>query len=395
MHFDSNLEKIVNDTILNIKSKSYKGYDPYDALTSPYIYKYKKSNNFSLFMTVFFRFSPIDMRRALKTPEAVNPKALGLILSSYVKLINLGFDLKTRELNTLVALLIKYRSKNYSDISWGYPFPWKNRWRLVEKFEPSIVSTSFAANSLLDYYSLTNNNFLLEISEKACNFIIKNLKSKKFDTGICFEYMPGDKTVVLNASALGASLLARVSEFTQNRLFRDKAQAAFNFILSRQLDNGRWEYSYDYVTDRPRSQTDWHQGFILDSLMNYIKISEGKNIIDQIKLGASFYEKQFRQDGSSFWRHNQMDYPINIHNQAQGIITFSRLSHYFPEYLEVAERILEWTLDNLYSNKGTFFYQKGRFLKNKIIYIRWSQAWMLLAMATYLEACRNNNETIS
>ena len=207
--------------------------------------------------------------------------------------------------------------------------------------------------------------------------------------------MPGDKTVVLNASALGASLLARVSDYTKNRRFRDKAQAAFNFVLSRQLGDGRWEYSYDYVTDRPRSQTDWHQGFILDSLLSYIQKSKDKNIMDQIKLGANFYKKQFRHDGSSFWRYNQMDYPINIHNQAQGIITFSRLSHYFPEYLEVAERILEWTLDNLYSNNGTFYYQKGRLLKNKIIYIRWSQSWMLLAMTTYLEACKNKNETIS
>jgi len=395
MSLNLKLERIISDTITNIKSKSYKGYDPYDALTSPYVYRYKDSNNLSLLMTVLFRFSPVNMRSALKTPEAINPKALGLIISSYVKLINLGIDLKIKEIDYLVALLVKYRSKNYSGISWGYPFPWRNRWRLVEKFEPSIVSTSFAANSLLDYYVLSKDNFLLDLSEKACDFIINNLESKEFNSGICFEYMPGDKTVVLNASALGASLLTRVSDYTDNRRFRDKAKAAFDFILSRQLDNGRWEYSYDYITDQPRKQTDWHQGFILDSLLNYVQKSRDKNVINQLGLGAKFYRRQFREDGSSFWRYNQMDYPINIHNQAQGIITFSRLSHYFPEYLELAEKILGWTLENLYSNEGTFYYQKGRFFKNKIIYIRWSQSWMLLAMATYLEACKNKNETIS
>jgi len=395
MSLNVKLKIIVPETISNIQSNLYKGYDPYDALTSPYLYKYKNLSNISLLMTLFLRFSPINIRKALKTPEAINPKALGLIISSYVKLINLGFGIKTTEIDNLIKLLIKYRSKNYNGISWGYPFPWQNRWRLVEKFEPSIVSTSFAAHSLLDYYDLTKNRSLLMIAEKACEFLIHNLQTKKFEEGICFEYLPGDKTVVLNASALGASLLNRVSEYNGNNDLKDMSRKAFDFILSRQLSNGCWDYSYDYITDKPRQQTDWHQGFILDSLLNYIDKSKDTKIIDQIRRGALFYQRQFRDDGSSYWRYNQMDYPINIHNQAQGIITFSRISLYFPEYLNLAEKIMSWTLSNLYSNKGSFYYQKGRFFKNKIIYIRWSQSWMLLAMATYLEASKRKNETIS
>jgi len=38
----------------------------------------------------------------------------------------------------------------------------------------------------------------------------------------------------------------------------------------------------------------------------------------------------------------------------------------------------------MWSKKGYFYYQKHRFYTNKISYMRWSQAWMLLAISRNL-----------
>ncbi len=50
----------------------------------------------------------------------------------------------------------------------------------------------------------------------------------------------------------------------------------------------------------------------------------------------------------------------------------------------LADKVLNWTIANMQDKKGYFYYQKYRFYKIKIPYIRWSQAWMFYALTTYL-----------
>ena len=78
-------------------------------------------------------------------------------------------------------------------------------------------------------------------------------------------------------------------------------------------------------------------------------------------------------------------YPIDIHNQAQGIITFSKLSEFDDKYGNFAETILKWTINNMQDKKGYYYYRKYKHFTNKISYMRWGQAWMLLAFAEYLK----------
>ena len=50
-----------------------------------------------------------------------------------------------------------------------------------------------------------------------------------------------------------------------------------------------------------------------------------------------------------------------------------------------AEKIAKWTIENMQDEKGYFYYQKWPFLTNKIAYMRWGQAWMMLALSTLFE----------
>lgn len=88
------------------------------------------------------------------------------------------------------------------------------------------------------------------------------------------------------------------------------------------------------------------------------------------------------------WRYPVL-YPIDIHNQAVGIITFSKMSTYSSLSKDVTSEIIEYTLSNLYNKKkGYFYYQKRKFFTNRIDYIRWNQSWMLLALAYYIKSIK-------
>jgi hypothetical protein len=42
-------------------------------------------------------------------------------------------------------------------------------------------------------------------------------------------------------------------------------------------------------------------------------------------------------------------------------------------------------LANMRDGRGYFYFQKHRWYTNRIPFIRWSQAWMLLALSMFLE----------
>ena len=73
--------------------------------------------------------------------------------------------------------------------------------------------------------------------------------------------------------------------------------------------------------------------------------------------------------------------PNDIHNQAQGIIVFAKLSAIDKSYMELSRNIASWTINNMRDKTGFFYYQKYPYLTNRVSYIRWAQAWMLYALS--------------
>ena len=90
-----------------------------------------------------------------------------------------------------------------------------------------------------------------------------------------------------------------------------------------------------------------------------------------------YADNLFLHNGAPKWMNNKK-YPFDIHGAAQGIITFSKASQRFPNYLKIAERILTWTIDNLYNKKnGQFWHQKTRWFTKKFTLTRWCNAWKI------------------
>lgn len=368
-----------------VRNSKFEGFDPYDALNSPLLGSLPGFVS-RIVATQFFVYSPLNLRKPLRVSIGKDPKAIALLLSAYCKtnLENIfpsdSFPIISQE---LAGILQSDRTSGYSGSCWGFSFDWQDITRFAKKGLPTIVITAIVANAFLDLYEITHDKSYLQIAQSSCDFILNDLNITESEDGICFSYTPLDHHIVHNANLLGAGLLARVYSLTGDANLIQYSRKAFEFSVQHQEENGSWAYSENLKSKSKRYQIDFHQGFILDSIMDFIQYTKPSNGMYERALckGAKFYQEfQFDDLGRSMWRF-PIRWPIDIHNQAQGIITFSRLSRFDRKYLSFAIRIALWTMDNMQDPQGYFYYHKYPIGSNKIPYMRWGQAWMMLALS--------------
>jgi hypothetical protein len=368
-----------------IQGENFKGYDPYDVLNSWLPYKLFGKYGQSVAIQCG-KWNPVNLRPLLGVKKDYNPKGLGLLLQAYCKLYLATIESKYLETATMLFnKIIELRSPDRKNYCWGYNFVWANPGHVLPKFYPSVVVSSFVGQGIFEYYSITKDKDAEEIINSIGKYILEELPVSETTEGICFSYTDYQKDCCYNASMLGAEMLARIYSLDHDVVIKDKIRQAINYVISHQNSNtGVWNYSINEKTGEERHQIDFHQGFILCSLYNttkYCGILDDSKIDKALRIGLNFYKhNQFMPNGQSYWRVPKK-YPVEIHNQAQGIITFSLLKDYSDEYLPFANTICQWTIDNMQSQKGYFYYRKFRTYTNKIPYMRWSQAWMMLALS--------------
>ena len=62
----------------------------------------------------------------------------------------------------------------------------------------------------------------------------------------------------------------------------------------------------------------------------------------------------------------------------------SKLNKYTPNKI-IANKVMDWTLKNMQSKKGYFYYQLKKVVSSKISYMRWSNAFMFNALTFYIK----------
>ena len=369
----------------NIEKANYQGYDPYDLLNSKINFKVL-GPKVCFYLSQIHKRNPLDIRKFLLIPKSVNPKGLGLLLEAYSNLYKLyKSDDILNKMHLLFERLLAIHSKGFHGYCWGLDFNYANRYELLPSYSPSIVVTSFVCNGIFEYYLVTNNSRAIEVLKSSCDFALKDLYITKDDDKICFSYTTTKRDITFNANALAAELFSKVYYITKDENYKNIAKAAIDFNIKYQKNDGSWNYQL-FNNGNEKKQIDFHQGFILNSLFNFIRytsINDGR-YLESLQIGANFYfNRQFSQKGWSYWRIPKK-WPIDIHNQAQGIITFTELYKLNHEFYSFAQRIAEWTIENMLGRNGLFYYRISKFHKNKIPYLRWNQIWMLLALSKLL-----------
>jgi len=376
---NSKLASITNQLGKLASVDDFAGYDPYDALNSAFV----RSSSFGLkygriAWTQLLRRLHINIRPFIGIKRGHNAKALGLFLSGYAKLNFMSpNDDYSSQIVRLMHLLEVNKSKNYSGYCWGYNFDWQSRAFFIPKYTPTIVNSSFVGHALLDLHEYTGNQEALNMAVSIKDFILKDLNRTIDGNTFCFSYTPIDNTGVHNANLLGASLLIRLFHVLGDESLRTAALESLAYSMKYQHEDGSWFYAESSIQ---RWIDSYHTGFNLHAIRIFLKLNEADEFRHAYKKGVDFYSDNFfLSDGTPKYYHNKI-HPIDIHSPAQAISFFSEEGNH---HKNLTENVLNWTIENMLSSKGHFYFRKGRIFTNKISYIRWSQAWMFHALTDY------------
>jgi hypothetical protein len=375
----------LNKLIDYCEKEEYKGYDPYDGLNSklfnslPIIPKKRFPR---LAWIQLFKRLPVNLRPVVGIKKEYNPKGIALFLTSYCNLAKIeGKEKHQKHIHFFADKLIEMKTPGFSGACWGYNFPWESKAFYQPKFTPTIVASTFAANALIDAYEITGDKKYLDEGISTQHFILKDLNRTTLDNGnFVFSYSPFDHTSVFNASLLGARLLSRIYSYTKEEELIHQAKKAITYCCDYQNADGSWYYStlsfHQWIDN-------FHTGFNLEAIIEYRRFSGDHSFDQHVEKGMKYYlETFFDKEGRSAYYNNSL-YPIDIHAPSQLFVTLHKAG-IFKENKELADRVLQWTVTHMQSPQGYFYYQKRKYLTNKISYMRWSQAWIFYGLTYYL-----------
>lgn len=375
-----NIKKITKDLYTYCFDNNYAGYDPYDGLNSPIIKLLTLKNKYlRIIATQFVRRFPINIRPLLGIKKGENPKGIGLFLWGYTKLYQVeAKEEYKKQVDYLYTRLEAVASKGYSGYCWGYNFDWQSRTYFRPEGTPTIVNSSFIGHALLDAYEVFKEEKFLEMALSIRKFLLNDLHRTKLDEdSFCFSYTPVDTGVVHNANMMGASLLIRLYKHCKEDEVKDAAIASLSYSMKHQRDDGSWYYADTFSEKWIDS---FHTGFNLQAIRYFFEEGFCEEYREAYKLGVKYYaENFFLEDGTPKYYNNKV-YPIDIHAPAQAVVFFSCEGE---KYKALTEKVLNWTIDNLYSGEGWFYFRKNPTNVNKISYIRWTQSWAFHALTEY------------
>lgn len=369
------------------------GCDPYDALNSRLfrLLPFLDFKAFRLALTQTLKRSPINFRPFFLVPKTQNPKGMALFLSALVKLRGSGFPHLDSHISDVASRLLELRSTDNRYFSWGYSFDWQTRTKLVPRGSPNIICTTFAGNALLDAYEATQDPRYSEPALSATRYVHENLYTVS-GKDAWFNYTPIETTQIHNANLLGAALLARSGRLFGQEQFFEPAFLATRFSTERQNPDGSWYYGEREVPSQ-KWIDNFHTGFNLCALRQIGTYAETAEFQKALDSGLNYYLANFfTSDGAPKYFHNKI-YPLDVHSAAQSIVTLTACSDMNNDCLHMAARVYNWTMRHMLDGAGYFYYQKHRAFTNRIPYMRWGQAWMLLALAFMLETCQSPENT--
>lgn len=384
--------------------EQFKGWDPYDGLNSRLLMSIPGLKNWGLYrlcVIQLFKRNPINLRKIALVPKDYNAKGIGLLLQGYCNLYNAvstnpsllehfgSLDEIKSNINKLSLLLLSLRSQgDYHGACWGYNFDWQARLLfLFPKNTPTVVATCFCATALMSAYEITGNKEYLDVALSAAQFVIHDLHRTQCDEGFLFSYSPlqGNDTVY-NASLLGSKLLSCCYKYTGNEQYKDLAQQSVVACCKGQESNGAWVYGLLPVQNWVDS---FHTGYNLEALYTYQLMTGDTSLNDSLNKGLDYYINNFFEDDGCPKYYDKKKFPIDIHCPAQLFVTITRLG-LLDKHAGLVNNVLNWTINNMQSPKGYFYYQLKPGISSKISYMRWSNAFMFYALTSLLNGNSNN-----
>lgn len=372
------------------REHDYSGHDPFDALNSrlfralPLL---SSSRAARLLWTQAFKRSPLSFRRLALVPAGRNSKGTALFALAALSEFRLtGAREAEEKARSLLRDLLAARLKSETGATcWGYNFDWQGRAFFAPQGTPTIVPTAFAARALVEAAESFQDEGYLKEARSSCDFILRDLNvSEEGKDETCWSYSPLDRTRVFNASLLAAETLCSVGALTREGELLERGLRGARYVAARQQDSGAWAYGADSY----QSWADnFHTAFILTSFARIMKANADATAEFEsvVARGVEFWRERFFQPDGWPKYYPERLYPADAHSAGAAIVALAELEAIDRATLPLAEKIALWAIRHMRSGRGFFYYQRRRFYTVRTPYMRWSQSWMLYALARLLE----------
>lgn len=372
-----------------ITENGWAGYDPYDIRGQDWFVKLFGSQTAvhrkirGALALAERNLPPHALRKLLRIKKEINPKGMGLIASAYLARYKSTGDTPylTKAEGILAWLSANGIRQSYPGISWGYPFHWQSR-MLIPRDTPSVVVTGTVGDAWLDHYELTSSADSLQTANDIAEFVLHGLnRSVDENHLVCFSYTPLDRYRVHNANLFAAAFLARLFALTEEPKYRRVALKAVSYTLSEQNPDGSFYY---WGSETPTIIDHYHTGFVLRHLDTVRRSLPEESIVAALTRAYDYYLKQmFTDEFVPLFTADSL-YPIDIHSCAEAILCLCQLGPDFGGVDRIAP-VVEFVQERMRTAEGWYIAEIRRRCwgeqRVKVPYMRWSQAWMLLAFA--------------
>jgi len=380
------IKKILSNSIDRlqawIEKHDYMAYEPFDGLSSPL----RKLTFGNLLMQRLLlqlvRQSPYNLRPLLGIKPLPSTKGRGYMAAGYLTRWKTTSDLEYRDkaVNCL-EWLMRYKSPKYEDYSWANHFAFAGRTGSYEKHESIIVWTAIIAHAFLDAYVLLGESKYLDVARSACNWIM-HLPRERTKSGSCISYYAIGISSIHNSNMLGASILARAAKYTGESSWQNVAREAMEYSCSRQRPDGSWFYG---EASNQHWIDNFHTGYNLDSLKCYMESTGDRTYETHLKRGLAFYKNHFFEESGRPRYYHTRTYPVDSQCIAQAIETLSNFAIEDQAFLNLAERVAMWAIDNMQDEKGYFYYRQYPLnIKAKTPMLHWAQTTTYKGLALLL-----------
>ncbi len=385
-----------------ITDNGWAGYDPYDVKGQDWYVRMFGWQNWpsrklrSALALIERRLPPAGLRRVLRVPKAINAKGMGLLANAYLIHSEASSDGTSRaKADAILGWLAENPSEGYPGICWGYPFHWQSR-VFLPRGTPSVVVTATVGDAWLRHYETTNSGRSLEILEGIAEFITRGLNRPVDDEDrLCFSYTPLDDFKVHNANLFAAAFLAKFGRITGNEDCLQLALRSVGYALDEQNDDGSFYY---WGSEPPTVVDHYHTGFVLRHLHTVLRCTDAQHIAKPLQRAYDFYlDRLFDPDGAPRFTPNAR-FPIDVHSCAEALLCINQLAQSFGgrQALEPTFRFIQ---ENMLSDGGWYYAglrsRAGKVHPVRIPYLRWGQAWMLLALASIAATTGSGTESAS
>lgn len=370
------------------RKRDYTGWDYGDGMSSKLLQALPIDNRVvNLVVQELIKRSPLNLRPLFLVEQRRNYKGAALFamanlgLEELTSTTSLTQDIPvdyTAESRGLLDWLIENQAQGYHGFCLGHQHPIQDIQGLADANEPDSVCTSYGVKALLRAAELDPK--YAEIAKSAAEFIVQDLEYRPTSHGARITYSQNHEGeyYTLNAGALAGRTFVDLFDHFSTEEYLRRSRKILDHVAAKQAPSGGWAYR-DPPDASHLSMDTHHNGFIIECFQRYEAVVGDGRYDEVLTDSLNFFRRELFEDTGAPNFDENARYPKDIHACAQGILVFTYASD-----IESAQQVLQWTIDNLYGGAGRFHFRKHRFFTNRIVLMRWCQAWMAFALTEYL-----------